>query len=467
MSTPFRTLLLSCCIVAVSFPSGSVRAQEGFVDALPAPVSERTSEPRGVEPEGEPVPQADPSELDEDAARRAGDPPIGMPDFYVVEQDQVLDVDAAEGVMRNDREPEGESFFVRSFFPPANGTLSLVTTGAFTYEPDLGFTGVDSFRYTLSDGDVTSDLVTVRFDVQESFARAPIAVADHFSVAAGETLVVEAPGLLANDYDLDGDAVTAQSFFQPPNGDLSLNVAGAIQYVPDAGFTGTETFTYSISDGSLNSEAAGDVSIVVYDGNRAPVSAQDAYYTPADTPLSIDAPGLLVNDVDPDGDTVIAQSFFPPENGDVSLVVNGSFTYTPDPGFVGIDTFVYTSSDREASSTSTTVTLFVGTFGDIATGVLTPPTPGGFALEAPTPNPFNPSTELRFRLDDAGPAQLSIYDLRGRLVRELVAETRAAGTYTATWDGTDASGRSVASGAYVAELRSGSKRAVQKLQLVK
>ena len=69
-----------------------------------------------------------------------------MLDFYIyiAERGQVLDVDAAAGVMRNDREPEGEFFFVQSFFPPANGNASLVTSGACTYTPDVGFAGADS-----------------------------------------------------------------------------------------------------------------------------------------------------------------------------------------------------------------------------------------------------------------------------------------------------------------------------------
>jgi hypothetical protein len=64
------------------------------------------------------------------------------------------------------------------------------------------------------------------------------------------------------------------------------------------------------------------------------------------------------------------------------------------------------------------------------------------------PNPFNPATELRFALAEAGEAALNVYDLQGRLVRAFPAAPFAAGAHAVTWDGRDAAGRDVASGVY-------------------
>ncbi len=92
----------------------------------------------------------------------------------------------------------------------------------------------------------------------------------------------------------------------------------------------------------------------------------------------------------------------------------------------------------------------------------TPVTPQHFALHEPTPNPFNPMTELRFELAVAGPAQLIVYDMLGRSVRTLVDDSRAAGTYSVSFDGTDLS-----TGLYFARLTQGNNSVVRKLMLVK
>jgi len=90
-----------------------------------------------------------------------------------------------------------------------------------------------------------------------------------------------------------------------------------------------------------------------------------------------------------------------------------------------------------------------------------------FALHAPAPNPFNPTTILRFELPRSGPAQLAIYDVRGRLTRSLASGTLAAGPHAATWDGRDDSGHAVASGLYIARLESSRRTESRRLMLVR
>ncbi len=90
-----------------------------------------------------------------------------------------------------------------------------------------------------------------------------------------------------------------------------------------------------------------------------------------------------------------------------------------------------------------------------------------FALLPNTPNPFNPTTRLRFDLPHHGRARLDVYDVRGRCVRTLVDAVLEAGSHTAVWDGTDASGRAVASGIYIARLTSGAHRQQRRMALVR
>jgi len=82
-----------------------------------------------------------------------------------------------------------------------------------------------------------------------------------------------------------------------------------------------------------------------------------------------------------------------------------------------------------------------------------PDLPAFLAITGIVPNPFNPSTRIEFDLPTAGLVQLAVFDLRGRLVRELVSGSREAGHHAVTWDGRDEGGREAASGVYFARLK--------------
>ena len=178
----------------------------------------------------------------------------------------------------------------------------------------------------------------------------------------GHALTVAAPGVLANDTDADGDDLTATGVTQPANGEVSLAADGSFTYTPDAGFSGTDTFTYQADDGTAKS-AATTVTITVEENtgpvNTAPVAGNDAYSTVEDAPLLLPAPGVLANDTDADGDVLTATGASQPLNGTVTLAADGSFTYTPDAGFSGKDVFTYRADDGEATSAPATVTITV------------------------------------------------------------------------------------------------------------
>jgi ELWxxDGT repeat protein len=95
--------------------------------------------------------------------------------------------------------------------------------------------------------------------------------------------------------------------------------------------------------------------------NPALVAANEAYSTDYVTPLSVPAPGVLANDVDTgDGDPLSAGQASDPAGGSVVLNADGSFTYTPDVGFSGTDTFTYTADDAKDYSAPATVSITVG-----------------------------------------------------------------------------------------------------------
>ena len=107
------------------------------------------------------------------------------------------------------------------------------------------------------------------------------------------------------------------------------------------------------------------------------------------------------------------------------------------------------------------------TFGaDLATGVA-PGVPLRTALEPNAPNPFNPTTEIRFSLDRAGPVRLTVYDGAGRVVRTLLSGPIGAGDQTIVWDGRDNTGRDAASGVYFSRLDTDSQSLSRKMHLVR
>ena len=112
--------------------------------------------------------------------------------------------------------------------------------------------------------------------------------------------------MLANDSDVDGDALSAVLVSNPSHGTLTLNSDGSLVYMPALNFNGVDSFTYKASDGQAQSGVA-TVTITVTPINDAPVAANDdSYTTPEDTQLNGDAPGVLANDSDVDGDALSA-----------------------------------------------------------------------------------------------------------------------------------------------------------------
>ena len=164
----------------------------------------------------------------------------------------------APGLRAQAFDPDGDPISIALATGPAHGSASVAADGSFTYQPVAGFTGVDSFTYSAGDSLAVST-GTVFVNVGDV---APLALADSYVVDASSTLVVPAPGLLGNDTASSGAALAAQLIQEPAHGSLSLTADGSFTYVPDSGFTGSDSFTYAASDG-LQSSSPAQVSISV------------------------------------------------------------------------------------------------------------------------------------------------------------------------------------------------------------
>ena len=290
--------------------------------------------------------------------------PTAAADAYSTAEDTALTV-AAPGVLGNDSDPDGNQLRAVLGSGPSHGTLTLNADGSFTYTPAANFNGSDLFTYRASDGTLTSNLATVAITIS-AVNDTPTAADDAYSTGEDTTLTVDAPGVLANDNDPDGDSLHTVVGSAPSHGTLTLDPDGSFAYTPAADYNGTDAFTYRANDGTLESNQA-TVTITITATNDGPTAADDAYTTAEDTALTVAAPGVLANDTDPDGDTLSALAGSEPSHGTLSRNANGSFTYTPAPNYNGSDSFTYRANDGKLESSPATVTIMVSPVNDAPT----------------------------------------------------------------------------------------------------
>lgn len=173
-------------------------------------------------------------------------PPFSMDDQYTTDEDTGLKV-LPPGVLANDLDPDGDTLTAILESGPSNGTLALISNGGFNYTPNSNFNGTDSFTYRANDGSANTQDATVFITVQ-SVNDPPVANDGTYSTDQNSMLTVPAPGVLANDSDVDGDALTASLDDDVGSGTLALQPDGSFTYSPDTGFFGTDSYTYSACD---------------------------------------------------------------------------------------------------------------------------------------------------------------------------------------------------------------------------
>jgi VCBS repeat-containing protein len=182
--------------------------------------------------------------------------PVAVNNAYSINEDTVLTVPVATGVLANDTDANANTTLTAAVVTqPTKGTLTLNANGSFTYTPQANATGSDTFTYRASDGITQSQPATVTITIT-AVNDAPTAAADTFNATAGVALNITAPGVLQNDTDVEGTSLTATVVTQPAKGTLTLNANGSFTYTAQANATGTDSFTYRAGDGSLQSQPA-------------------------------------------------------------------------------------------------------------------------------------------------------------------------------------------------------------------
>ncbi|WP_281989329.1 Ig-like domain-containing protein [Aquimarina aggregata] len=242
---------------------------------------------------------------------------------------------------------------------PSNGSVNINNSGTITYTPNTGFSGSDSFVYTLTDSAGGTDTATVNITVGAAPANdAPDAVNDTVTVAYETATILS---VLANDTDdetLDGGNITIDA--DPASGVVVVNTDGTITYTPNATYDGVDSFDYTITDAAGNVDTA-TVSITVNPepSNYAPTADADTATVLMGDTVDID---VLANDTDVE-DTSFAGSNLSidtaPEHGSVSIQSNGVITFTPNQSYVGADSFTYTLTDSGGESSTAIVNVSV------------------------------------------------------------------------------------------------------------
>src|SRR5439155_26935747 len=137
----------------------------------------------------------------------------------------------------------------------AHGAHVLNANENFTYTPTANYNGPDSFTYKANDGTADSNVATVTIAVA-AVNDAPVAAADSYTATKATALTIGAPGVLANDTDVENGALTAVLVSGPTHGALTLNANGSFTYTPTANYNGPDSFTYKANDGAADSNAA-------------------------------------------------------------------------------------------------------------------------------------------------------------------------------------------------------------------
>ena len=291
-------------------------------------------------------------------------------DTYTMVEDSVLTVsDLHLSVLANDSDLDGDSLTVSTSLVvnPTFGSASMNSNGTFTYTPNTNFTGTDSFSYRALDG-LGGYADGIVYITVTPIADGPTAVSDVYTVAEDQTLTFSDInlGVLANDFDVDGDSLTIDTtpVNPPQNGSLTLNTDGTFHYTPNANFTGTDSFEYKVEDGTGNAESA-TVTINVTSVNDNPVAVSDSFTMNEDETLTTSV-SLLANDSDLDGDslTVNTTPVADVVNGTLTLNADGTFTYVPPANHHGSELFTYEVSDGNGGTAQASVTITIGAIND-------------------------------------------------------------------------------------------------------
>jgi gliding motility-associated-like protein len=234
---------------------------------------------------------------------------------------------------------------------PSHGVLSG-TAPNIVYTPDNGYTGPDSFTFKVNDGTTDSNVATVSLFLDPGVNVGPTAN-DQSIVLAEDVPTV----IVLTATDPNADPLTFSIVSLPANGSVSISGANAV-YTPALHYNGSDSFTFKANDGTVDSNIA-TVSLTITPVNDAPIANSQNVSTNEGI-----AKAISLTATDPDGDVVTYTIVTPPTHGSLTGTAP-NLTYTPTPGFTGVDNLTFTANDGALDSSPATVAIIISSTNDL------------------------------------------------------------------------------------------------------
>ncbi|WP_181573962.1 Ig-like domain-containing protein [Photobacterium damselae] len=251
---------------------------------------------------------------------------------------------------------DGDNLTFKPGSDPTNGSVTVNLDGSWEYVPNPDFNGEDSFTVVVDDGNGGTDTITVTVNVTPT-NDAPIG--DDVSTETQEETAVTGQ-LTATD--VDGDSLTFKPGSDPTNGSVTVNLDGSWEYVPNPDFNGEDSFTVVVDDGNGGTDTI-TVTVNVTPTNDAPIGDDVSTETQEETAVT----GQLTA-TDVDGDSLTFKPGSDPTNGSVTVNLDGSWEYVPNPDFNGEDSFTVVVDDGNGGTDTITVTVNVTPVNDAPVG---------------------------------------------------------------------------------------------------
>jgi uncharacterized delta-60 repeat protein len=290
--------------------------------------------------------------------------PIAVNDEYEIEQFSELTGNLIENDSANGFGPITLS--LEPVIAPEHGQLTLFENGDFSYKPNNNFFGFDSFKYRIVNPQGIVAEASVIINIKQ-INTPPLALFNHFIVPANEQYNVSNNELILNDIDFDGDelSINTEPVEDVSNGTLTISATGSFSYLPNEGFEGEDSFVYQLEDGR-GGIATAEVKLIVTNEVLEPahISVNDEYILNEDAVLSIELPGILINDKGEALEQLSLSISQPTINGTLELTGSGAFRYFPNENFYGIDYFIYELEDSTGLKTTAFVTLNINSVND-------------------------------------------------------------------------------------------------------
>jgi large repetitive protein len=280
------------------------------------------------------------------------DAPVAAGDAASLAEDTSATID----VVANDGDVDGDALAITDITPAAHGEAVIAGEHHILYTPAANYHGPDALTYTIDDGHGGQATATLALDV-ESVNDAPIAGGDAANLDEDAAVTVD---VVANDFDIDGDALAITAITQPAHG-LAVRVDDHhVTYLPAPDYHGPDAVAYTVGDGH-GGQATAELVLEVASVNDAPVAANDAAGLDEDAAVTVE---VVANDGDADGDALVIASVTQPAHGEAVIVDDHHVHYTPAANYHGADELAYTIDDGHGGQATATLALDVQSVND-------------------------------------------------------------------------------------------------------